>query len=85
VQSPALKRAVRAWSSDVKDRTADVYSCPLQRSAQRVCSIFVLIEPEKQSIKVGPNIGLRFLDREKGAGSALKGLRMRLDYDLQAV
>jgi hypothetical protein len=50
-----------------------------------VCSIFVLIEPEKQSIKVGPNIGLRFLDREKGAGSALKGLRMRLDYDLQAV
>ena len=66
----------------MKDRTADVL---MQRSAQRVCSIFVLSEPERQSIKVGPNIGLRFLDREKGAGTAHKVLQMRLGYDIQAV
>jgi hypothetical protein len=60
-------------------------SCSLQRSAQRVCSIFVLSEPGRQSIKVGPNIGLRFLDREKGAGTAHKVLRMRLGYDIQAL
>ena len=45
----------------------------------------VLSESERQSIKVGPNFGLRFLDREKRAGTAPKVLQMRLDYDIQAV
>jgi hypothetical protein len=64
VQSPALtaRDACLEFGHERSDRGRT--HGPLQRSAQRVCSIFVLSEPERQSIKVGPNIGLRFLERE---------------------
>jgi hypothetical protein len=54
VQSPLLsRRTMRAWSSDMKDRTADVCLC--NALCAEVCSIFVLASRERQAIKVGPN------------------------------
>jgi hypothetical protein len=74
VQSPLLsRRTMHAWSSDMKDRTADVCLC--KALCVEVCSIFVLASRERQAIKVGPNT------RE---GRRPGARRIRLDYDLQA-
>jgi hypothetical protein len=71
VQSPLLsRRTMRAWSSDMKDRTADVCLC--NALCVEVCSIFVLRGKRSKLIPT----------QEKGAGAAPR--RIRLDYDLQA-
>ena len=75
---------MRAWSSDMKDRTADVLMLFATLCAEGVLDILFLVSREAID-QSPPNIGLRFLDREKGAGTAHKVLQMRLDYDIQAV
>ena len=61
---------MRAGSSDMKDRTADVLMLFATSSAQTVCSIFVLSQPGEAIDQSWPQHGLRVLDREKGAGRA---------------
>ena len=66
VQSPLLsRRTMHAWSSDMKDRTADVCLC--KALCVEVCSIFVLSEPGEASDQSWSQ------HQEKGAGPAPGG------------